>query len=174
MNADDLIRQVKDRPRFRLEVGLLLDTEAFAEARALNERLANFDDDGDVTAEGPDSIVERLHELHRSVPETRFVLEARNAPEWEALNREWTDPTEFSVALFAECCVEPAGWDYGKAEELRQSITAGQWATLVMALQKVNEGLFDLRPTFAAYARTSAMRPKSSIAPLEESDIPSF
>ena len=173
MNADDLIRQVKERPRFRLEVGLLLDTDAFAEARALNERLANFRDDGDVTAEGPDSIVERLHELHRTVPETRFVLEARNAPEWEALNREWTDPTEFSVALFAECCVEPAGWDYRKAEELRQTITAGQWATLVMAMQRVNEGLFDLRPTFAATVMTNGMRPKSTIALPEDSDIPS-
>jgi hypothetical protein len=45
--------------------------------------------------------------------------------------------------------------------------------TLVVALQKVNEGLFDLRPTFAATVMTNGMRQKSTTAPLEESVIPS-
>jgi len=174
VNADDLIAQVKQRPRFRLEVGLLLDSDAFAEARTLNDRLARLTDEGDVTAEGPETIVARLTELYRDTPETRFVLEARNAAEWEALNREHDDPTEFSIALFAQSCVEPEGWSRESAGELRESLTAGQWATIVMAMQKVNEGLFDLRPTFAAYTMTNGMRPNLTTAPPEESGIPSF
>jgi hypothetical protein len=175
MNADDLIRQVKEQPRFRMEVGLLLDSDAFAEACRLNDRLAQWaSDDDDVTDEGPEALVERLRVLHRETPEVRFVLEARNAGEWEALYREYPDVTDLSIGLFAACCVEPAGWDFRKAAELRDSLTAGQWTTLVMAIQKVNEGLFDLRPTFAASVMTSGGRQRSSIARQEESVIPSF
>ena len=172
MNADDLISQVKERPRFRLEVGLLLDSVAFAEARALNDRLAAWQDTGDVTDVGPDEIVDRLNVLHRDTPETRFVLEARNAAEWEELNREHTDPVEFSLALFAQSCVEPDGWTVEKARELRDGLTAGQWATIMLAMQRVNEGLFDLRPTLAATVMTNGMRRNSTIAPREESVIP--
>jgi hypothetical protein len=158
VNADDLIAQVKQRPRFRMEVGLLLDSDAYAEARSLNDRLVRLTDEGDVTAEGPDAIMDRLQALYRDTPETVFTLEARNAAEWEALNREHDDPTEFSVALFAQSCVEPSGWTVESAQELRDALTPGQWATLVLALQRVNEGLFDLRPTFAATVMTSGMR----------------
>jgi len=174
MNADDLIRQVKERPRFRTEVGLLLDTEAHAKARSLNERLADIAQDGDVTSEGPEAIYEQLHALYRETPETRFVLEARNAAEWDALYRKHPDVTEFSVALFAACCVEPEGWTFDKASELRHSLTAGQWTMLVSALQNVNEGLFDLRPTFAATVMSSGMRQKLTTALPEESDTLSF
>jgi hypothetical protein len=168
VNADDLIAQVKGRPRFRMEVGLLLDSGAFAEACQLNDRLARWAGDGeDVTDAGPDVIVSRLRELHRETPEVRFVLEARNAAEWEGLYRSYPDVTDFSVALFAACCVEPDGWDYQRAADLRESLTAGQWTTLVSALQRVNEGLFDLRPTFAATVMTSGMRQNLTTAPLE-------
>jgi hypothetical protein len=158
MNADDLIRQVKERPRFRMEVGLLLDSDAFAEARALNDRLARWQDDDDVTEAGPAGIVDRLKVLYRETPETRFVLEARNAAEWEDLYRANPDVNDFSLALFAACCVEPEGWTAAKARELRESLTAGQWTLLVSALQQVNEGLFDLRPTFAATVMADGMR----------------
>jgi hypothetical protein len=169
MNADDLIRQVKEQPRFRMEVGLLLDSDAFAEACRLNDRLAQWASDGDdVTDEGPESVVARLKELHRNTPEVRFVLEARNAGEWETLYREHPDVTDLSIGLFAACCVEPAGWDFEKASELRDSLTAGQWATLVAAIQKVNEGLFDLRPTFAATVMAGGMRQNLTTARLEE------
>jgi hypothetical protein len=168
VNASDLISQVKERPRFRMEVGLLLDSGAFAEACELNDRLARWAGDGeDVTDSGPEWIVDRLKELHRETPEVRFVLEARNAPEWEGLYRKYPDVTDFSVGLFAACCVEPEGWDFGKAAELRESLTAGQWTTLVAALQRVNEGLFDLRPTLAATVMTSGMRRNLTTAPLE-------
>jgi hypothetical protein len=173
VNADDLISQVKGQPRFRMEVGLLLDSVAFAEARDLNDSLSRWADDGDVTDAGPDAIVKRLRDLYQSTPETRFVLEARNAREWEELQRQYPDVTEFSIALFAVSCVEPDGWDFEKASDLRESLTAGQWMTLVVALQKVNEGLFDLRPTFAATVMTNGMRQKSTTAPPEESVIPS-
>jgi hypothetical protein len=173
MNADDLISQVKAQPRFRLEVGLLLDSVAFAEAASLNDRLAGWaSDSADVTDVGPDGIVDRLRVLYRETPEVRFVLEARNAREWEDLYRAHPDVTDFSVALFAACCVEPEGWDYDKASDLRDSLTAGQWTTLVASLQKVNEGLFDLRPTFAATVMAGGMRQNSTIAPREESVIP--
>jgi hypothetical protein len=175
MNADDLIRQVKERPRFRMEVGLLLDSDAFAEACRLNDRLAQWaSDSDDVTDEGPESVVARLKELHRTTPEVRFVLEARNAREWEELYREYPDVTDLSIGLFAACCVEPEGWDFRKAAELRDSLTAGQWTTLIMAVQKVNEGLFDLRPTFAASVMTNGGRQRSTTALPEESVIPSF
>jgi hypothetical protein len=99
VNADDLISQVKGQPRFRMEVGLLLDSVAFAEARDLNDSLSRWADDGDVTDAGPDAIVKRLRDLYQSTPETRFVLEARNAREWEELQRQYPDVTEFSIAL---------------------------------------------------------------------------
>ena len=168
MNADDLIRQVKERPRFRMEVGLLLDSNAFAEARELNDRLSRWHDDEDVTDMGPQAIIDRLRALHRETPETRFVLEARNASEWESLYREHPEVNSFSVALFAASCVEPEGWTYDKASELRDSLTSGQWTTLVAALQQVNEGLFDLRPTFAATVMSSGMRQNLTTALPEE------
>lgn len=172
MNAADLISQVKERPRFRMEVGLLLDSVAFAEALDLNDRLARWQDDDDVTSEGPQVIVDRLRQLHRETPEVRFIVEARNASEWEALHRDHPDAIEFSIGLFAVSCVEPEGWDFAQASELRDSLTAGQWQTLVVALQKVNEGLFDLRPTFAASVMTEGMRRSSPIVRPEESVIP--
>jgi len=176
MNADDLIRQVKDRPRFRMEVGLVLDAVAFAEARRLNDRLARLQtmpDDDDVTAEGAAAISDRLVAIYRETPETRFTLEARSASEWETLHREFADPQEFTVALFAASCVEPSGWTLDGARQLKDSLTAGQWATLVLALQQLNEGLFDLRPTRAATAMMTGMRQNSTTALPEESDIPS-
>lgn len=168
MNADDLIAQVKGQPRFRLEVGLLLDAAAFAEAATLNDRLTQWaEDSDDVTDVGPEQIVDRLRALHRDTPEVRFVLQALSAAEWEALYRKHDDVTDFSVALFAACCVEPDGWTFERASELRNSLTAGQWTTIVSVLQKVNEGLFDLRPTFAATVMTRGMRRNSTTAPLE-------
>jgi hypothetical protein len=158
VNADDLIAQVKAQPRFRMEVGLLLDSAAFAEARSLNERLSAWRDDDDVTDAGPAAIVDRLKALYRETPETRFVLEARNAAEWEALYRANPEVTDFTVALFAASCVEPSGWTLEKAHELRDTLTAGQWTLIVTALQQVNEGLFDLRPTFAATVMADGMR----------------
>jgi hypothetical protein len=174
VNADDLIRQVKDRPRFRMEVGLLLDSGVFAEACELNDRLAKWaTSEGDVTDAGPEWIVDRLRQLHRETPEVKFVLQALSATEWEDLYRKYPDVADFSVALFAACCVEPDGWEFAGAQELKDSLTAGQWTTLVTALQRVNEGLFDLRPTLAATVMTSGMRQNSTTAPLAESVIPS-
>lgn len=166
MKADDLLRQVEERPRFELEVGLLLDSEAFAEARALNDRLERLrwnPDEGDITDGGPTEVARRLVELYEETPEQRFVLQARTAAEWEALVEGNTD-TEFTYALFAACCVEPEGWDIDGVRRLRESLTIGQWAVLTAALKQVNEGLFDLRPTRAATALTRGTRQKSTTA----------
>jgi hypothetical protein len=175
MNADDLIAQVKARPRFRLEVGLLLDAAAFDEARELNDVLARFQTakDDDVTAEGTDSIVARLVELHRDTPEVKFVLEARTASEWETIRAAHSDEKQFTDALVAACLVEPEGFDAGKVGELRDTLTFGQWFSLVSAVRQVNEGLFDLRPTLAATAMMRGMRPTLTTARPVESDIPS-
>jgi hypothetical protein len=175
VNAADLISQVKQQPRLRMEVGLLLDGTAFAEARRLQDKLSRIQampDDDDVTAEGVTEIAERLVQIYRDTPETTFTLEALSASEWEALHREHDDAQKFVIALFAACCVEPEGWTVETATELKGTLTAGQWATLVLAMQQLNEGLFDLRPTRAATALTNGMRRNSTTAPLEESDIP--
>ena len=168
MNADDLLGQVKDRGRFQLEVALLLDADAFAEARRLNEKLELLrldPDDGDVTDTSIFDVAERLVALHRETPEQRFVLEARTASEWEALAEEYGDDSaRFTVALFAACCVDPGGWDVEKATALKDSLTAGQWSVLTVALRQLNEGLFDLRPTRAATVLTRGTRPKSTTA----------
>jgi hypothetical protein len=173
VNADDLIRQVKDRPRFRLEVGLLLDSGAFAEARDLNAMLeqSRFAQEDDVTVAGPQDILDRLLALYRETPEVRFVLEARSATEWETLRTANPDDETFTLALLAECVVEPDGFTLDKVRDLRDSLTAGQWQALVAGVRSVNEGLFDLRPTFAASVLMSGGRQKSNTAPLEDSDI---
>jgi hypothetical protein len=166
VNADDLISQVKAQPRFRLEVGLLLDTAAFEEARELNDMMvrAPMLQDDDVTSEGVEAIAGRLVELYRGTPEVRFVLEARTASEWEALRTEHQDDAEFTLALVAACLSEPDGFTVEKVGELRDSLTAGQWFALTSAVRQVNEGLFDLRPTLAATVLTRGMRPKSTTA----------
>ena len=169
MNAADLIAQVKQQPRLQMEVGLLLDGTAFAEARRLQDRLSRSEllDDDDVTSEGLDAVAARLVAIYRETPETKFVLQAVSAVEWEALHREHEDGDGFTLALFAACCVEPDGFTPESARELKGTLTAGQWATLVLALQQVNEGLFDLRPTRAATARMSGTRQSLTTAPLE-------
>jgi len=175
VNAADLIAQVREQPRLQMEVGLLLDGTAFAEARRLQDRMArlqNLPDDDDVTAEGIYEIAERLVQIYRETPETKFLLQALSAAEWEALHRKYDDAGEFTLALFAACCVEPEGWTFDTAKDLKGTLTAGQWATLVLALQQLNEGLFDLRPTRAATALTNGMRQNLTTAPLEESDTP--
>jgi hypothetical protein len=171
VNAADLIAQVKQQPRLRMEVGLLLDGTAFAEARRLQDRLTriqNMPDDDDVTEEGPHEIASRLVEIYRETPETKFVLEALSAAEWEALHRDYSDAGEFTLALFAACCVDPDGWTFESARDLKGTLTAGQWATLVLAMQQLNEGLFDLRPTRAATAMMSGTRQNLTTAPPEE------
>jgi hypothetical protein len=175
VNAGDLIAQVKETPRLRLEVGLILDGTAFAESRRLQDRLANMQnlpDDDDVTVQGVEEVSRRLVEIFRDTPETKFVLQALSASEWEALHKKYDDASEFVIALFAACCVEPEGWTVDTARELKGTLTAGQWATLVLAMQQLNEGLFDLRPTRAATETMRGMRQKSTIAHHEESDIP--
>ena len=177
MNADDLISQVKEQPRFRLEVGLLLDSAAFAEARDLNSLLEQFRfrQDDDVTSVGPEDVMRRLIELHRETPEVRFTLEACSASQWDGLrDRSAGDDDRFTLMLLAECIVKPEGFTEDKVRELRDTFTAGQWQALVAGVRSVNEGLFDLRPTFAASVLMSGMRQKSATAPHEESDIPSF
>jgi hypothetical protein len=171
MNADDLIAQVKERPRFRLEVGLLLDTDAFAEARDLNAMLeqSRFATDDDVTVAGPQDILDRLLTLYRETPEVRFVLEARSATEWEAIRVAHDgDDDGFTYRLLSECIVKPEGFTPEKVKDLRDTFTAGQWQSLVAGVRSVNEGLFDLRPTFAATVMMNGMRPKSNTAPHEE------
>jgi hypothetical protein len=177
MNADDLIRQVKEQPRFRMEVGLLLDAVAFAEARELNELLqqARFGGDDDVTATGPDVIMERLVSLYRDTPEVRFTLEARSASEWEAIAQAHDgDDEAFTVALLAACIVSPEGFTEDGVRDLKGSLTVGQWQALVAGVRSVNEGLFDLRPTFAATVLMSGMRQKSTTVQDEASPVPSF
>jgi hypothetical protein len=175
VNADDLISQVKGQPRFRLEVGLLLDAAAFEEARELNDLLARSSvlQDDDVTSEGTEAVTARLMDLYRETPEVKFVLEARSASEWETIRAANPDDAKFTLALVAACLVEPEGFDAGKVAELRDSLTAGQWFTLASAVRQVNEGLFDLRPTLAATVMMRGMRPNLTTAHLEESDIPS-
>jgi hypothetical protein len=170
------MNQVKGQPRLRMEVGLLLDGTAFAEARRLQDRMARLQtmpsDDDDVTVEGLEAAAARLVELYETTPETRFGLEAVSALQWERLHQAHEDAADFTVALFAACCVEPEGWTVEQARELKDTLTAGLWATLVLAMQQVNEGLFDLRPTRAATVLTNGMRQNSTTAHLEESDIP--
>jgi hypothetical protein len=176
VNAADLIAQVREQPRLQMEVGLLLDGTAFAEARRLQDRMSrlqNLPDDDDVTAEGLYEIAKRLVEIYRETPETKFLLQALSAAEWEALHTKHSDSGDFVIALFAACCVEPEGWTLETAKDLKGTLTAGQWATLVLALQQLNEGLFDLRPTRAATVLTNGMRQNLITAPLEESDTPS-
>lgn len=169
MDADGLIAQVEAAPRFELEVRLILDPTAYAEARRLNDRLATLPlDDDDVTVEGVEAIVTRLHEIHRNTPETVFRFAARSASEWDALQTAHPDPMDFSLALFASSCVEPDGWDLDKARLLYGRLTAGQWATLLQSLLSLNEGLFDLRPTRAATAMMRGMRQNSTTAQNEE------
>lgn len=169
MNADSLLAQVEAAPRFEIEVRLILDPNAYAEARRLNDRLATLPLDGDdVTVEGVEAIVSRLHEIHRNTPETVFRFAARTASEWEAIQAALPDPTDFSLELFAQSCVEPDGWDHDKARKLYDRLTAGQWAQLLQALLTLNEGLFDLRPTRAATALMRGMRQNSTTAPNEE------
>jgi hypothetical protein len=170
VNASDLIAQVKGQPRFRMEVGLLLDAAAFDEARELNDMLARVSvlQDDDVTSEGAGAVSARLVELYRETPEVRFVLEARSASEWETIRAANTDDGAFTSALMAACLVEPEGFDAVKVGELRDSLTAGQWFTLVSAVRQVNEGLFDLRPTLAATVMMRGMRPNLTTAPLED------
>lgn len=165
MNAEDLLRQVREAPRFTIDVGLLLDAAAFEEARALNDRLMGLAFDDDVTADSPVEIAERLHTLYRESPETTFRLEARTAAEWDELRMTaGDDDGEFVLHLFAACCVEPSGWTPESVRELRGTLTVGQWATLVAALRQLNEGLFDLRPTSAATALMRGMRQSSTTA----------
>jgi len=171
VNAADLIAQVKEQPRLRMQVGLLLDGTAFAEARRLQDRLSRFQtmpDDDDVTAEGVTEIADRLVQIYRETPETTFTLQALSASEWEKLHREYEDAQQFVIALFAACCVEPEGWTFDTASELKGTLTAGQWATLILALQQLNEGLFDLRPTRAATAMMSGTRQNLTTALPEE------
>jgi hypothetical protein len=170
MNAEDLLRQVREAPRFTVEVALLLDAAAFDEARRLNDRLFALPyEDDDVTAVAPIEVAERLHQLYQDTPETRFVLQARTAAEWDQLHGEaGDDDGEFVLHLFAACCVEPSGWTVDSARDLRASLTVGQWATLVAALRQLNEGLFDLRPTSAATALMRGMRRSLTTAPNEE------
>jgi hypothetical protein len=163
MNAGDLLRQVREAPRFSLDVALLLDPAAFEKARQLNDKLFALPYDDDVTAESPIEVAQALHDLYRDTPETRFTLEARNAAEWDELRTAaGDDDGEFVLYLFAASCVEPSGWTPESARELRGSLTVGQWATLVAALRQLNEGLFDLRPTSAATALIRGMRPSST------------
>jgi hypothetical protein len=161
VNAADLIAQVKEQPRLRMEVGLLLDGTAFAEARRLQDRLARMQhhpDDDDVTVGGVGEIVARLEEIYRETEETVFALEALSASEWETLHSKHDSVHDFPIALFAACCKEPDGWTFETARDLKGTLTAGQWATLVLALQQLNEGLFDLRPTRAATGRMHGTR----------------
>jgi hypothetical protein len=175
MNADSLLAQVEAAPRFELEVRLILDPNAYAEARRLNDRLATLHLDGDdVTVEGVEAVVSRLHEIHRNTPETVFRFAARTAAEWEAIQVAHADPTDFALELFAQSCVEPDGWDRAKARKLYDTLTAGQWAVLLQSLLTLNEGLFDLRPTRAATALMRGMRPSSITVQNEEyPDLPS-
>jgi hypothetical protein len=169
MNAGDLLRQVREAPRFTLDVALLLDAAAFDTARRLNDRLFALPFDDDVTAESPVAIAEELHELYRETPEQVFRLEARTAAEWDDLRvAAGDDDGEFVLHLFAASCVEPSGWTPETARELRGTLTVGQWATLVAALRQLNEGLFDLRPTSAATALIRGMRPSSTTVVPEE------
>jgi hypothetical protein len=170
MDADDLLTQVKGQPRFRMEVGLLLDASAFDEARTLNSALQSFSfrDDDDVTQAGPHDVAQRLLELYRDTPEVTFTLEARTATEWERLRAESEgDDDRFTVGLLAACIVDPSGWTVAKIADLRDSLTAGQWHALVVGARQVNEGLFDLRPTLAATALMRGMRPNLTTAPNE-------
>jgi len=172
VNAADLISQVKGQPRLQMEVGLLLDGTAFAESRRLQDKMTNLqhspDNDDDVTVEGLHNIAMRLVEIYENTPETKFLLQALSASEWESLHREWEDAGEFTIALFAASCVEPEGWTVKTARELKDTLTAGQWATLVLAMQQLNEGLFDLRPTRAATVLTNGMRQNLTTAHPEE------
>jgi hypothetical protein len=170
MDADGLLAQVRETPRFRMEVGLLLDAAAFDEARALNSALQSysFTDEGDVTQTGPHAIAERLLALYRDTPEVTFTFEARSATEWEKIRRDADgDDDRFTVGLLAASIVEPSGWTVEKIERLRDSLTAGQWQALIVGVRQVNEGLFDLRPTLAATALMRGMRPNLTTAPNE-------
>jgi len=169
VNAGDLLRQVEERPRFEVEVGLLLDSVAFAEARALNdklERLRWLPDGGDITDGTVTDTAARLVELYEQTPEQRFVLQARTVAEWEAIVSDTEG--DLTERLFAACCVEPEGWTVADVKRLKDSLTIGQWTVLTTALRQVNEGLFDLRPTRAATALTSGMRQRSTTALPEE------
>jgi len=165
MDAGDLLRQVREAPRFSVDVTMLLDAAAFTEARRLNDLLMTVSLDDDVTSESRFEIAERLVRLHRETEEVSFTLEARTAGEWDDLRKaSGDDDGEFVLHLFAASCVEPTGWTVESARDLRRSLTVGQWATIVAALRQLNEGLFDLRPTSAAIALTSGMRRNSTTA----------
>jgi len=174
MNADSLLAQVAAAPRFELDVRLILDPNANSEARRLNHRLTTLHLDGDdITVEGVESVVTRLHEIHRNTPETVFRFAARTAAEWEAIQVAHPDPTDFALELFAQSCVEPDGWDHAKARQLYDTLTAGQWSVLLQTLLSLNEGMFDLRPTRAATAMMRGMRQSSTTVQNEEYPDPS-
>jgi len=175
MDADSLIAQVAASPRFEIEARLILDPNAYAEARRLNDRLATLPLDGDdVTVEGVEAIVTRLHDIYRNTPETVFRFAARTASEWEAIQVKYSDATDFAIELFAQSCVEPEEWDHGKARQLYDKLAAGQWSALLQAILALNEGMFDLRPTRAATALMRGMRQSSTTAQNEDLlDLPS-
>lgn len=176
MEADDLLAQVGRQPRFSLDVSLILDASAFAEARALNDeleraRLGNAGDDGDITDRPITEVAERLYEIYRDTPEVVFHLEARNAIEWEEIAKA-NEGDDFPLALFAASCTDPSGFDIDSVRKLKSSLTPAQWQTLVVAVRQLHEGLFDLRPTRAATAVMRGMRLSSTTALPEESDTP--
>lgn len=175
MPIADKVEARETQPRFRRDVRLVLDAAAFSRAQDLNFRLeqalvGNVDDD-DVTVEGPVQIAEQLDALHREHPPALFTFEARTPSEWTDLVADHQGKPDLWHRVVAECAVvfeddpvDPDELTVDLVKRYAETLTPGQWQTLVECVRALNEALFDLRPTKAASAVLGRMRPSSTSA----------
>lgn len=185
-SAADKIEQRQSQPRFTRDVRLVLDSEAFAEAQQVEHQLEQAvlsPGDGDVTEPGPAQLADRLDAIYATCPPSLFRFVAFTPSEWSDLAGEHGDDNRAMWAdAFARSCVvfdgEPfyeddltAADDLDSDElnlesvaDFRETLTAGQWSTFVACIKGLNESLFDLRPTSAAYAQARRMRRNSTSA----------
>lgn len=174
MSIVDKVQAREEQPRFHRDVRLVLDAAAFARAQDLNHQLEQAvlgdRDDEDVTVPGMQTLADELDVLHDEHPPVLFRFEARTPDEWTDLVADH-DGKQLWHHVFAQSCVifedEPVDEDDLTAELVARyaaTLTPGQWSSLVGALRSLNEALFDLRPTSAAYAALRRMRPNSTSA----------
>lgn len=174
MSIADKVDAREQQPRFHRDVRLVLDAAAFARAQDLNHQLDQAllsSDDEDVTTGGPQQLVDQLEQLHADHPPVLFRFEARTPDEWtDLLSAHENDPKRLWHHVFAASCTvfedEPADEPLDPDLVIRYAatLTPGQWAVLVEALRALNERLFDLRPTSAAYAALRRLRHSSTSA----------
>ena len=178
----ELVDEVEQRPAPAVDVPVLLDPEAAAKHRALEEELrkAEAKPGGSLGDRTAGQIAQDIADLYESTEPTVFKFAPLSPQAWADLIAEHHPPKgekadvnveTFWPAAMAACCIDPEDATEADFRRLRDSgkVSNGTWNLLISGCREANEGTLDIRPTAAAsrHLRLSALR--SPTAPQEAS-----